>query len=108
MCAAWYEPFGIVPLEAMAAGVPVVATAVGGQTDTVLDHFTGLHVAPREPLAIAAALRELFGDAALRARMGAAGRRRARYRFTWDRIAAETCKVYRTLARAPETISHTA
>lgn len=108
VCAAWYEPFGIVPLEAMAAGVPVIATAVGGQNDTVIDRFTGLHVAPKEPGAIAAALRELFADRALRLRLGAAGRRRAHERFTWDRIAAETVKVYRALARTPETVSHTA
>ncbi|MDQ2909398.1 MAG: glycosyltransferase [Candidatus Eremiobacteraeota bacterium] len=108
VCAAWYEPFGIVPLEAMAAGVPVVATAVGGQTDTVIDRFTGLHVAPREPRAIAAALRELLADATLRARLGAAGRRRAQHRFTWDRIAAETSNVYRAIAPAREAVSHTA
>ena len=99
VCAAWYEPFGIVPLEAMAAGVPVVATAVGGHNDTVIDRFTGLHVAVHEPRAIAAALRELAEDPALRARLGAAGRARAQQRFTWDRVAAETLKVYRTLER---------
>ena len=108
VCAAWYEPFGIVPLEAMAAGVPVVATAVGGQNDTVIDRFTGLHVPPREPRAISAALRELLADPILRARLGAAGRARAVQRFTWDRIAAETFKVYRALEPAAEAISHTA
>lgn len=99
VCAAWYEPFGIVPLEAMAAGVSVIATAVGGHNDTVIDRFTGLHVAPREPRAIAAAIRELSCDPALRARLGAAGKARAQQRFTWDRVAAETLKVYRALER---------
>jgi D-inositol-3-phosphate glycosyltransferase len=107
VCAAWYEPFGIVPLEAMATGVPVIATAVGGHNDTVIDRFTGMHVAPREPRALAAALRELADDPALRARLGAAGKARAQQRFTWDRVAAETLKVYRTLERTGA-VSHTA
>jgi D-inositol-3-phosphate glycosyltransferase len=108
VCAAWYEPFGIVPLEAMAAGVPVVATAVGGQNDTVIDRFTGLHVPPREPRAIAAALRELLADPALRARLGAAGRHRIEGRFTWERVASESVKVYRGIASRSDAVSHTA
>jgi glycosyltransferase involved in cell wall biosynthesis len=108
VCAAWYEPFGIVPLEAMAAGVPVVATAVGGQNDTVIDRFTGLHVAPHQPRAIAAALAELLADAAMRARLGEAGRTRVAARFTWDRVAAETLRIYRTTARTADTVSYTA
>ncbi|HJW00089.1 MAG TPA: glycosyltransferase [Arthrobacter sp.] len=94
VCTPWYEPFGIVPLEAMACGVPVVAAAVGGLQDTVLDHGTGLHVPPRDPEAIADALAVLLGNPGLRAEMGAAGQARARTRYSWDRVAAETEKAY--------------
>jgi glycosyltransferase involved in cell wall biosynthesis len=94
VCTPWYEPFGIVPLEAMACGVPVVAAAVGGLRDTVVDHGTGIHVPPRDPEAIAAALALLLGDPELRAELGAAGQERARTRYSWDRVAAETEKAY--------------
>jgi len=94
VCAPWYEPFGIVPLEAMACGVPVVAAAVGGLQDTVVDHGTGLHVPPRDPEAIASALALLLADKALRTRLGSAGAERARSRYSWDRVAAETERAY--------------
>ena len=94
VCAPWYEPFGIVPLEAMACGVPVVAAAVGGLRDTVVHQTTGLHVPPRDPEAIASALALLLENPALRAGLGEAGQQRARTRYSWDRVAAETEKAY--------------
>lgn len=100
VCTPWYEPFGIVPLEAMACGVPVVAAAVGGLRETVVDQETGLQVPPKNPEAIAEALVRLLGDPALRAGMGRAGVRRARSRYTWDRIAADTEKAYRSVLAA--------
>ncbi|EHR49819.1 glycosyltransferase [Saccharomonospora marina XMU15] len=90
----WYEPFGIVPLEAMACGVPVVAAAVGGLIDTVVDGVTGIHVPPRQPDAVATAVRKLLSDGALRDAYGIAGADRARCRYSWDRIATDTLRVY--------------
>jgi type III pantothenate kinase len=95
----WYEPFGIVPLEAQACGTPVVATAVGGMLDTVADGVTGAHVPPKDPHALAARLRQLLGDAGLRGRMGVEGARRAALRYTWEQVAAETETVYERLLR---------
>ncbi|MET9292317.1 glycosyltransferase [Streptomyces sp. NPDC003077] len=94
LCPADYEPFGIVPLEAMGCGTPVVATAVGGQLDTVADPGTGRLVPPGDPAALASAVTGLLGDPARRAACGAAGRRRVLTRYGWDRVAAATEKVY--------------
>ncbi|WP_436760252.1 glycosyltransferase [Streptosporangium sp. V21-05] len=90
----WYEPFGIVPLEAMACGVPVVASAVGGHLDTVVPEVTGLLVPPREPHALGGALRRLLTAPSLLAAYGAAAAARARSRYDWHRIAAQTSAVY--------------
>lgn len=95
VCTPWYEPFGIVPLEAMACGVPVVAAAVGGLGDTVLNHRTGLHVPPKDPEATATAIARLLDNPEMAAAYGQAGERRVRVRYSWDRVAQETEKAYR-------------
>jgi glycosyltransferase involved in cell wall biosynthesis len=102
-CVPWYEPFGIVPLEAMACGIPVVASAVGGQIDTVVDGVTGIHVSPRRPTELARALGALLGDPARRQRLGAAGAARARARYGWDEIAASTLEAYAAAGPAEST-----
>ncbi|TKG71568.1 glycosyltransferase [Prauserella endophytica] len=107
VCTPWYEPFGIVPLEAMACGVPVVASAVGGLTDTVVDGVTGSHVPPRRPDALAAALRRLLADRTLREAFGIAGADRARCRYSWDRVAADTYRVYERAVPALVTAEET-
>jgi glycosyltransferase involved in cell wall biosynthesis len=98
VCVPWYEPFGIVPLEAMACGVPVVASAVGGLIDTVVDGVTGMHVPPRCPARLASVVRALIEDEMFGFSFGMAGRDRVRARYSWDRIALDTERVYRRLA----------
>jgi glycosyltransferase involved in cell wall biosynthesis len=100
-CVPWYEPFGIVPLEAMACGVPVVASAVGGLIDTVVDGGTGVHVPPREPARIAEALAALLPDLDRRRALGAAGVRRVQRRYRWERVATATRAVYEAVLAAP-------
>jgi D-inositol-3-phosphate glycosyltransferase len=93
-CTPWYEPFGIVSLEAMASGVPVVACAVGGMLDTVVHDVTGRLVTPKRPDELANAINQLMRDEFLRQSLGAAGRDRARARYSWDRIAADALRIY--------------
>jgi glycosyltransferase involved in cell wall biosynthesis len=73
---------------------------VGGQFDSVVHGVTGVHVPPRDPAALAAALRELLDHPERRAMLGANGRERAQ-RYSFDRIAAATREVYAEVARAP-------
>ena len=102
----WYEPFGIATIEAMACGVPVVVSAVGGHLDTVVDGVTGLHVPPRVPPGtLAGRLRRLLADPRLGPSLGAAGAARVRDRYTWSRVAAETEAVYtRVVDGRPDTV----
>lgn len=82
-CPSRREGFGVACAEAMAHGKPVVASAVGGLLDLVVDGETGLLVPPRDPAALRAALERLLADRELRRRLGAAGRERVRERFSW-------------------------
>lgn len=108
VCAPWYEPFGIVPLEAMSCGVPVVGAAVGGLLDTVVDGSTGILVPPQDPPAIAAAVARLLSDPELAHRLGVNGRRRAVDLYSWDRVAELTEECYETIlasARRPRPVA---
>jgi D-inositol-3-phosphate glycosyltransferase len=97
----WYEPFGIVPLEAMACGVPVVASAVGGMLDTVENDVTGRLVPPRNSRALADAIGPILSQPRFRQMLGEHGRQRVCERYTWSRVADDITAVYRRLATAP-------
>jgi D-inositol-3-phosphate glycosyltransferase len=99
VCPPWYEPFGSVALEAMACGVPVVASAVGGMLDTVVDGVTGTLVTPRDPVALAEVVGPLLDAPSRRADFARAGLARVRSCYSWDRIAADTAAVYQQTVR---------
>ncbi|MCW6008683.1 glycosyltransferase [Micromonospora sp. CPCC 205371] len=96
--APWYEPFGLAPLEAMACGVPVVAAAVGGLTDTVVDGLTGDLVPARDPRALGVALRRLLADPVRRFAYASAAVDRARQCYSWKRAAEQLIAVYEAVS----------
>jgi glycosyltransferase involved in cell wall biosynthesis len=110
-CPSVYEPFGIINLEAMACGTPVVGSAVGGIPEVIIDGETGLLVSleqratsPFDPLDphqfsadLAAAINRLLGDPDLRERMARAGRQRVEREFAWPAIAQQTVDLYASL-----------
>lgn len=111
VCPSVYEPLGIVNLEAMAVGLPVVATATGGIPEVVVHGETGTLVpidqvqdgtgTPTDPDAfiadLAAALADMVSDTDRAARMGQAGRERAAEHFSWETIGERTLQLYRAL-----------
>jgi len=90
----WPEPFGLVGIEALAAGRPVVASATGGVADWLQDGLSGLCVAPGDARALARALNELLGDPERRRAMGAAGREFVAEHFTAERHVAALLEAY--------------
>ena len=93
------EGFGIALVEASASGLPVVGGRSGGVPDAVRDGETGLLVDPDDPGAVAHAITRLLGDAELRRRMGAAGRRAVETYYNWDRVARDLIAIDREFRR---------
>ena len=91
-----YESFGLVALEAMACGAPVIASRVGGLQHTVEDGVTGFLVPAGDPDALADKLRLVLADSELRQRLGAKARQKARA-YTWQVVAHRILKVYEGL-----------
>jgi glycosyltransferase involved in cell wall biosynthesis len=100
------EGFSNAVLEGMAAGLPMIVTRVGGNTEAVIDGETGIVVPPRAPTDLAAAIVRLVADPGLRARFGAAGRQRVQKEFGVDRFVQAHCALYRGLqaGRSPADI----
>ena len=100
-CPSHREGYGIACAEAMAHGRPVVASAVGGLRDLVVDGETGLLVPPGDVRALREALERLLGDAELRRRLGESARARIRDDFSWERAVSLTVTAYRDALPAP-------
>lgn len=92
-----HEGLGVAALEAMAAGLPVVASHVGGLPEAVVDGETGLLVPPGDPATLAAAIATLAADPARARALGSAGSARVRMHFSMAAMAEGTLAVYRTL-----------
>ncbi|HPU96678.1 MAG TPA: glycosyltransferase family 4 protein [Candidatus Hydrogenedentes bacterium] len=82
----WHEPFGLVAVEAMAAGKPVVASRSGGLADIIVDGETGLLVPPGDPRCLAEAIARLLSDPNIRNSMGIAGRQRVEEHYDWHAV----------------------
>jgi glycosyltransferase involved in cell wall biosynthesis len=104
-CPAISEPTGVGALMAMSCGVPVVGTAVGALVDVVVDEVTGRLVPPRDVMRFAEAARRLLHEPFAGRGMGAAGRDRAKSRYSWDRVAADANRAYDGAARTAGVVS---
>jgi glycosyltransferase involved in cell wall biosynthesis len=98
----WDEGFGIPPVEAMAAGAPVVATRSGAIPETVRDQQTGFLVNKNDPRALAERILTLLHDDNLREKMGRAARGRVLEHFVWDRVADQMHRSYSNLCGCSE------
>jgi glycosyltransferase involved in cell wall biosynthesis len=92
-----YEPFGLVAIEAMASGTPVVASDVGGLQFTVVSEKTGLLATPQDERAFAKAIDRILADPDWRSQLGEAARQRVITEFSWQGVAQKLSYLYRNL-----------
>lgn len=95
-----YEPFGLVAIEAMASGTPVVASDVGGLQYTVVPEQTGLLAPPKDQAAFTAAIDRILSDTDWRNQLGEAARKRVHEHFSWDGVATQLSTLYTNLVEA--------
>jgi glycosyltransferase involved in cell wall biosynthesis len=100
ICTPAGDPSGVIALKAMACGVPVVAFAAGALVDIVVDEVTGHLLACQNPRQLATVVNVLLRDSFLRRSLGGAGRDRTVARYSWDRIAADTARLYQASVSA--------
>jgi glycosyltransferase involved in cell wall biosynthesis len=93
----WGEPFPLSVIEAMAAGLPVVSSSVGGLPESVIDGETGLLVEPDNPEALANGMLKLIENKELPRRMGDVGAARAKEHFSWEAVVVSLNSLYRAL-----------
>ena len=94
VCPSLYESFGMSVIEAMAAGVPVVATRVGAVPQLISDQHTGLIVNTADPKAIASAIARLFGNAQLWSSISRSARKQVSEQYSWDTICTRLHELY--------------
>jgi glycosyltransferase involved in cell wall biosynthesis len=100
-----YEPFGLVAIEAMACGTPVVASDVGGLQYTVVPEETGLLAPPQDEVAFAAAIDRILSDPDYRNKLGQAARKRVETKFSWAGVAQQLSDLYTKLIEESATVS---
>jgi len=94
-----YEPFGLVPIEAMASGTPVVGSAVGGLNFTVISEETGLLVPPKDDQAFAKAIDRILTNPQWRNQLGEKARQRMENEFSWEGVASQISDLYQSIQR---------
>lgn len=97
-----YEPFGLVTIEAMACGTPVVGSDVGGLQFTIVPEETGLLAPPKDDAAFAVAIDQILSNSEWRNQLGAAARKRVETTFSWKGVASQLSDLYLTLLAQPQ------